>query len=109
LGTNYQPGDNLKNLKYNFGARPRPYPASPQLFQRAFNGVSVGKGHLAPAKAALKKAGLTQEGADTEFYVQQMKTSAATGANGGCGTGDASQGDELMARSHPRRDHDHSK
>src|SRR2546428_8213770 len=77
LGTNYQPGDNWKNLKYNFGARPRPYPASPQLSQRAFNGVSIGKGHLAPARAALKTAGLTQEGADTEFYVQQMKTSAA--------------------------------
>src|SRR3989449_5749269 len=80
LGTNYQPGDNWKNLKYNFGARPRPYPASPQLSQRAFNGVSIGKGHLAPARAALKTAGLTQEGADTEFYVQQMKTSAAKGA-----------------------------
>src|SRR6266513_2016660 len=98
LGTNYQPGDNWKNMKYNFGAKPRPYPASPQLFQRAFNGVSVGKGHLAPARAALKKAGLTQEGADTEFYVQQMKSSAATGPNSGCGTGAAPQRDELLAK-----------
>jgi len=113
LGTNYQPGDNWKNLKYNFGARPRPYPASPQLFQRAFNGVSVGKGHLAPAKAALKKAGLTQEGADTEFYVQQMKTSAATGASSGanrrsnsegCGSDDTSQRDELLTKIAAKKD-----
>jgi hypothetical protein len=26
LGTNYQSGDNWKNFKYNFGAKPKPYP-----------------------------------------------------------------------------------
>src|SRR5437867_11399351 len=113
LGTNYQPGDNWKNLKYNFGARPRPYPASPQLLQRAFNGVSIGKGHLAPARAALKTAGLTQEGADTEFYVQQMKASAATGASSGanrrsnsegCASGDTSQRDELLTKIAAKKD-----
>ena len=26
LGTNYQRGDNWKNFKYNFGAKPKPYP-----------------------------------------------------------------------------------
>ena len=26
LGTNYQSGDNWKNIKYNFGAKPKPYP-----------------------------------------------------------------------------------
>jgi len=51
LGTNYQAGDNWKNFKYNFGAKPKPYPASPELAQRAYNGASVGKGHLAEAKA----------------------------------------------------------
>ncbi len=34
LGTNYQRGDNWKNIKYNFGAKPRPYPYSPDLEKR---------------------------------------------------------------------------
>jgi MoaA/NifB/PqqE/SkfB family radical SAM enzyme len=51
LGTNYQAGDNWTNFKYNFWPRPKPYPASPELDKRAFNGVSIGKGHLAQAKA----------------------------------------------------------
>ena len=52
LGTNYQRGDNWKNFKYNFWPRPKPYYAGRQV--NAFNGVSVGKGHLAEAKAAIK-------------------------------------------------------
>lgn len=53
LGTNYQSGDNWKNFKYNFWPRPKPYPYSSDLEKRAFNGVSIGKGHLAEAKAAI--------------------------------------------------------
>jgi hypothetical protein len=53
LGTNYQSGDNWKNFKYNFGAKPKPYTPSPELARRAYNGVTIGKGHLAEAKAAL--------------------------------------------------------
>src|SRR4051812_42776296 len=45
LGTNYQSGDNWKNIKYNFGAKPKPYYAGREV--TAFNGVSIGKGHLA--------------------------------------------------------------
>jgi hypothetical protein len=52
LGTNYQPGDNWKNIKYNFWPRPLPYWAGRKV--DAFNGVSAGKGHLAQAKEALK-------------------------------------------------------
>jgi len=55
LGTNYQRGDNWKNFRYNFGRRPRPVPASPTLAERAFNGASVGRGHLAEAKAAINQ------------------------------------------------------
>lgn len=51
LGTNAQPGDTWKNIKYNFGARPKPYLQGKNV--NAFNGVSVGKGHLAEAKAAI--------------------------------------------------------
>ncbi|MGH8023707.1 MAG: adenosyl-hopene transferase HpnH, partial [Limisphaerales bacterium] len=53
LGTNYQAGDNWKNFKYNFWPRPKPYPFSSDLEKRAFNGVSIGKGHLAEAKAVI--------------------------------------------------------
>jgi hopanoid biosynthesis associated radical SAM protein HpnH len=55
LGTNYQRGDNWKNFAYNFGSKPRPYAWTPELEKKAFNGVSVGKGHLAEAKAAVNK------------------------------------------------------
>ena len=53
LGTSYQRGDNWKNFKYNFGARPQTHPWSAGLEKIAFNGVSIGKGHLAEAKAAV--------------------------------------------------------
>src|SRR5438045_424278 len=52
LGTNYQRGDNWKNMKYNFSSKPKPYYAGKAVM--AFNGFSIGKGHLAEAKAALK-------------------------------------------------------
>jgi MoaA/NifB/PqqE/SkfB family radical SAM enzyme len=45
LGTNYQPGDNWKNFRYNFAPRPKPHPLGRQI--KAFNGVSQGNGHLA--------------------------------------------------------------
>lgn len=70
LGTNYQAGDNWKNIRYNFGKRPAPSPQG--LKVEVFNGFSVGKGHLAGGKAAPT-------------------------ANGGCG-GDTSQRDELVAK-----------
>jgi MoaA/NifB/PqqE/SkfB family radical SAM enzyme len=54
LGTNYQSGDNWKNFKYNFGAKPQPYADGDKI--EAYNGCSIGKGHLAEAKAAIQKA-----------------------------------------------------
>jgi MoaA/NifB/PqqE/SkfB family radical SAM enzyme len=51
LGTNYQRGDNWKNFKYNFWPRPKPYRHGHEV--KAFNGASIGKGHLAEARAAL--------------------------------------------------------
>lgn len=52
LGTNYQKGDNWKNFKYNFGAKPQ---FDFKLVKvEPFNGVSIGKGHLAEAKASLR-------------------------------------------------------
>src|SRR5687768_5023049 len=51
LGTNYQRGDNWKNFRYNFGPKPKPYYEGRKV--NAFNGYSIGKGHLAEAKAAI--------------------------------------------------------
>lgn len=78
LGTNYQSGDHWKNFKYNFWPRPKPFADGHKV--NAFNGVSIGKGHLAEAKAALQ--------------------TAAPAANGGscCGSGDTSQRDQLLAK-----------
>jgi hopanoid biosynthesis associated radical SAM protein HpnH len=79
LGTNYQRGDNWKNFKYNFGAKPRPYPASPELTRRAFNGASIGQGHLAGAKTAVSPDG------------QHVGTFCG-------GDGDTSQRDDLLVK-----------
>jgi MoaA/NifB/PqqE/SkfB family radical SAM enzyme len=53
LGTNAQPGDTWKNIRYNFGAKPKPY--LPGKNVEAFNGVSIGKGHLAQAKSSIRQ------------------------------------------------------
>ena len=80
LGTNYQRGDNWKNFKYNFGAKPKPYPASPELAKRAYNGVTIGKGHLAEAKAAINPAAgraARSRARTPEAYVRTLAVAAA--------------------------------
>ncbi len=91
LGTNYQSGDNWKNFKYNFWPRPEPHPASPELEKRAFNGASIGKGHLAEAKAAINPAA-TARGA----FSNNGHHEAHVGSH--CGTGDTSERDALLAK-----------
>jgi len=54
LGTNYQRGDNWKNFIYNFSPKPARYDRGHEV--NAFNGFSIGKGHLAAAKAAVQPA-----------------------------------------------------
>ena len=76
LGTNYQSGDHWKNFKYNFSARPKPFADGHKV--NAYTGVSIGKGHLAEAKAALTTAHSANE-------------------SGCCGSG-SSQRDELLAK-----------
>jgi hypothetical protein len=97
LGTNFKRGDNWKNFRYNFAAKPRPVDFTPELHKIAFNGVSIGKGHLAQAKAALN-SGLA--GAKSAF--QHNPDHAASG--GGCSTGDTSQRDELVSKIAARKD-----
>jgi hypothetical protein len=90
LGTNYQKGDNWKNFKYNFSPKPAPYREGAKV--AAFNGYSVGKGHLAEAKAAVK-SGLA--GAKSSF---QSNGHNGSSNQSSCGTGDSSQRDELLSR-----------
>jgi MoaA/NifB/PqqE/SkfB family radical SAM enzyme len=89
LGANYQPGDNWKNIKYNFGAKPKPAAAGARV--TAYNGVSIGKGHLAEARAAVKE-GL----GGSKSVFQHHGGSMAN--EGGCGNGDTTQRDELLAK-----------
>ena len=94
LGTNYQSGDNWKNIKYNFGAKPKPY--LPGKNVHAFNGVSVGKGHLAEAKAAINSPRAAMNGAQAAFSRKEESHTHEEGDS--CGTGDTTQRDELLAK-----------
>jgi len=87
LGTNYQRGDNWKNFKYNFWPRPQPYPGGPELARLAFNGDSIGKGHLAQAKAAVQAAAVTSDERDGKSHVGTF-----------CGAGDSKERDALLAK-----------
>ncbi len=79
LGTSYQPGDHWKNFKYNFWPRPPRSQAGAQV--QAFNGFSIGKGHLAEARAAL-----------------QSSAPAPAQAGSPCGSGDSRERDQLLAK-----------
>lgn len=100
LGTNYQSGDNWKNFKYNFWPRPKRCEEGSEV--NAFNGFSVGKGHLAEAKAAIRsplagaKSAYQRNGSNHEGASQGRSDNA--GAIGSCGNGDTTQRDELLAR-----------
>ncbi|MDA1275731.1 MAG: adenosyl-hopene transferase HpnH [Verrucomicrobia bacterium] len=63
LGTNYQRGDNWKNLKYNFGSKPKPFADGYRVL--ALNGASIGKGHLAQAKVAINTESQASGGCHT--------------------------------------------
>ena len=97
LGTNYQRGDNWKNFAYNFGAKPKPYYAGASV--NAFNGTSIGKGHLAEAKAAINSPRAAMNGAQSVFQRrEESHEHDSNESNGSCGTGDTAQRDELLAK-----------
>ena len=91
LGTNYQSGDNWKNFKYNFGAKPKPYSGVAGTGEGAFNGVSIGKGHLAEAKAAINSPAAGARGAFRE------RSSSRSACRQSCGT-TIRERDELLAK-----------
>jgi hypothetical protein len=88
LGTNYQSGDNWKNTKYIFSSKPKPSVMGRSV--NAFNGVSIGKGHLAEAKAAINSPRAAMNGAQAAF---EQPVAASS-----CGTGDTTQRDDLLAK-----------
>ncbi len=96
LGTNYKAGDTWKNIRYNFGAKPKPY--LPGLKVKAFNGVSIGKGHLAEAKAAINSPRAAMNGAQAAFSRKADAHDHTHAAGESCGTGDTTQRDELLAK-----------
>ena len=85
-----------KNMVYNFG--PKPKPALEGRFVKAFNGYSVGKGHLAEAKAAINGAKLKSNGAKSVFFHQEKQAAGITVNGHGCGTGDTRERDALLAK-----------
>ncbi len=101
LGTNYQPGDNWKNFKYNFWPRPAAIPFSAELEKRAFNGASIGKGHLAEAKAAINSPAASARGA---FSRNESQTGGF--GNGSCGSAESAERDQLLARIETARNSD---
>ena len=99
LGTNYQRGDNWKNFAYNFGAKPKPWAASAELVKTAFNGVTVGKGHLAEARSAINSPRAAMNGAQAAFSRKAEEDHHHEAHVGGsCGTGDTSERDDLLAK-----------
>ena len=88
------PRDSWVNMKYNFGAKPKPYPSSPELTERAFNGFSIGRGHLAEAKAAINSPAANARGAFSNDNGHEHETHVGSH----CSSGDASERDALLAR-----------
>ncbi|HKI69577.1 MAG TPA: DUF3463 domain-containing protein [Verrucomicrobiae bacterium] len=87
------PRDNWKNFKYNFGAKPKPYAGGTELIKTVFNGASIGKGHLAEAKAAINPAA----GAQGAFSRKDDEPDQHVGTFCG-GNGDTSERDALLAK-----------
>jgi len=88
--------DTWVNMRFNFGSRPKPYPGSPELTRLAYNGVTIGKGHLAEAKAAVNRE---LAGAKSAYQRRDEADSPANGTgNGSCGNGSSAERDALLAK-----------
>jgi hypothetical protein len=64
------------------------------LAQRAFNGFTIGKGHLAEAKAAINSPAAGARGAFSRKEEEHHE--AHVGSH--CGTSDTSERDDLLAK-----------
>jgi hypothetical protein len=97
LGTNYQPGDNWKNFKYNFSPRPKSFVGNGELTRRIFNGTSIGKGHLFHGKAAISSA----PGAPSPFSHSEERLRAHIGTFCGGNPDLNGAGDDTSQRDEP--------
>ena len=87
LGTNYKAGDNWKNFSYNFGRRPPRCEEGARV--NAFNGFSIGKGHLAEARTALNSQA-------SGSACGTSPTAPHVGSH--CGSADTSERDALLEK-----------
>ncbi|MEO6034126.1 MAG: DUF3463 domain-containing protein [Verrucomicrobiota bacterium] len=87
--------DTWKNMRYNFGVKPKPYYKGRDVF--AFNGTSIGKGHLAEAKAAINSPRAAMNGAQSVFS-RKEESHSHENEGGSCGTGDTTQRDQLLEK-----------
>ncbi len=98
------PRDTWINMKFNFGSRPKPFASSPEMVRTAFNGVSIGKGHLAEAKATVNREFSSAKsayarGGNGFDDDHDHSHDAASASSGGCSTGPAnSQVEDLKAK-----------
>ncbi|MCW5559519.1 MAG: DUF3463 domain-containing protein, partial [Verrucomicrobiae bacterium] len=93
--------DTWVNMRFNFGSRPKPYLASPELTRLAYNGVTIGKGHLAEAKAAVNRELAGAKSAyqrRDEAADPQANGAGAGNGNGSCGNGSSAERDALLAK-----------
>ena len=58
--------------------------------------MSIGKGHLAEARAAINSPRAAMNGAQSVFQRREEPHEHSSG--GGCGSGDTTQRDELLAK-----------
>jgi hypothetical protein len=90
------PRDSWINFKYNFGSRPAPYPSSPELTRAAFNGASIGKGHLAEAKEAVNREFAGVKSAFARGGNDLPHDHGGSGGSGACSSGPSgAAGDQL--------------
>jgi len=92
------PRDTWNNIKHNFGPRPKPYVGNPELTKTVFNGATIGKGHLAEAKAAINSGLAGAKSAFARGGSGAHEAPAESSGGGACGSGDTTQRDELLAK-----------
>ena len=94
------PRDTWVNMKFNFSSKPKPFRSTPELVKSAFNGVSIGKGHLAEAKAAVNKEFSSAKSAfQRDGHEDEAHTHTTSG--GSCSAGgstDSAQRIELLSK-----------
>jgi hypothetical protein len=84
----------LEKFQIQFRLEAQALSASPELAKRAFNGTTIGKGHLAEAKAAINSPAAGARGA----FANEVHHDHASHVGSSCGTTDTSERDELLAK-----------